>query len=144
MTPLQATELAFEKVRTSWLTTPYELDGERFTPPGVTDTPWVRVVVRDLPPRSVSHGPPGDRVRRARGQVVAQVFAPPFPDDGSGGALAIAQTFRALFDGKDILPSGGGEGLTFEDGLIRRVGIDDDTGEYQVNVTCPFDFNDTF
>lgn len=142
MTPLEATELVYETARTGLgaAGVTYTFDGERFEPPA--DTAWVRVTVRDLPTAGATHGPAGGRRARRRGVVAAQCFAPNYPDDGAGAALALAQQVRALFEGKDIPSTPGVEPINFDAATVRRIGADG--AWYQAHAEIPFTFDETF
>jgi hypothetical protein len=140
-TPLQATEAVFEKVRTGWTASAFTFEPEQFTPP---DAVWIRVKVQHLASGPASHGPTGGRHVQRRGRVVAQCFAPHATDDGTGPALVLADTFRALFEGIDLATVGGGS-LTFEAGDVGSVGLERQGSKWiQANVSVPFTYDATF
>ena len=138
MTPLQATETIYAAAVAGMGSTPLTFEGERYTP--TAGTSWVRVSVRDSPSGPMTHGPSGGRRIERPAVVYGQVFTPYGTDDGVAAAMTLAQTFRDLFEGRDLTATGGGS-LTFLGASVRRVGIDG--AWYQVNVECPFTHDET-
>ncbi len=136
-TSSQATQAVYAHVRGLWTATRYTFDAERFEP--VRGEPWIRVSVRELASLDPSHGPRGGRRVQRRASVIAQAFAPVSVTDGVGAALTLAEAFRDLFEGRDIMATDGA--LTFGAASLRRIGVDG--AWYQVNVDCPFAFDAT-
>lgn len=140
MTPLEAAQLVYAAIRTGMVAVDADLafEGERFSPEA--DRAWVRVHIRALPTLSVTHGPPGQRRARRRRMVIAQCFAPIFPDDGVARAGALAAQVQALLDGRDLEGAAGTCNFEPADSLP----IAADKTWFQTNVTAPFQFNETF
>lgn len=114
-------------------------DGERAAPPAAE--PWIRLTIRDLPTRTVTHGARGGRQAERRATLIAQVFYPTAISDGSGPPLAIAQAFRNLFL-SDVTASAGVVHIV---GAAdpRRIGNTPDGAWYQVNVDVPLTYHET-
>jgi hypothetical protein len=144
VTPLQATELVYETVRTGWTATTSantSFENETWTPP--RDAASVRVVVRDLPPLALTHGPTGQRTKRHRAFIVAQIFVPLAIATGVAAARTLAQTFAALFEAKEIASAAATypNSIQTEPAAIRGPLADGDL--YQLNVEVPFTFDET-
>lgn len=140
MTPLEATEAVYEAARVGVAAiggTSLYLEGERSKP--AAGTPWVRVSVRHQPTRSMSLGVIGSRRVERAAVVYGQCFVPHQTDDGVKAALTLAQQFRNLFEGIDVIGVGTAPlALNFSEADLRSVGVEG--GWIQVNAECPFTF----
>ena len=140
MTPVEALQAIAARLEAEWSATPVTYDAMRFDPPA--DAAFVRVTIRDLPTRKVTHGNAGARQATRAALLIAQVFAPIGEVDSSHPALKLAEQFRALFEGRDVPDTPGAECINFEDATVRRIGVDG--GLYQVNVNLPHTYPQTF
>lgn len=140
MTPLEMTEAILQHAVTNWnaATAVLVFDGERAAPPAAE--PWIRLTIRDLPTRTVTHGARGGRQAERRATLIAQVFYPTAISDGAGPALAIAQDFRDLFEPADVVASTGVVHIV-GGASLRRIGVDG--AWYQVNVDVPLTYHET-
>jgi hypothetical protein len=139
VTPLEATNAILAHAVANWPASVAVLtfDGERFTPPA---GPWIRLTIRDLPTRTVTHGARGGRQAERRATLIGQVFTPLAESDGAGPALALAIAFRDLFEQADIEATAGVVHVV-GGASVRRVGVDGPW--YQVNVDVPLTYHET-
>lgn len=141
MTPLQATELVYETVRAGWTDTVVSHENETWTPP--RDASSIRCVVQDLPPLSLSHGPVGQRTKRNRAVIVAQVFVPRAIADGVATAKDLRDRFGLLLQGKEIAAPAATAPNSIHTDLAVPRNARTDGDLYQLNVEVPFTFDET-
>ena len=135
------TEAVLQHAVTNWnAAAVLVFDGERAAPPAAE--PWIRLTIRDLPTRTVTHGARGNRQAERRATLIAQVFYPTAISDGAGPALAIAQDFRDLFEPADVTASTGVVHIV-GGASLRRIGNTPDAAWYQVNVDVPLTYHET-
>lgn len=115
-------------------TTRTAYENTSFTPVG--DNPWVRLVIREGAASQISLGSPKS-LDRHTGIVYVQVFTPKGQGEDRGRWLA--EKACAVFRKVDVNASPGK--LTFRVPYIYSV---DATGDdwWQVNVVCPFTFDE--
>ena len=140
MTPVEALQAIAARLEAEWSATPVErvvFPGQLSDPAGADPaTPWIRVTVRALPPRSTTHGTVGGRLIEQRSLLIAQAFYPISVEDGSIAPLELATAFRDLFHGRSI----GADPLHFETATVSYIGHD--AGWTQANVTIPFTYHE--
>lgn len=137
MTELEATQAIYAAIRAEFTSVVFTFEGERFTPP--SDEAWIRVSIRDLTSRISSLGQSG--LSERRGLLLAQCFAPTFPDDGVAAALSLAHQFCRLFERTNKPDTAGADPAHFLVGSMTRVGVDGDW--FQANASIPFFYLDT-
>jgi hypothetical protein len=142
---LEAAELVYQHVQDNWTACVATYKNERFTPPD--GEPWLRVAVIALAPQGASVGSYGDRVKRGRGMIWCQAFAPVvddagLPADGTTVQAALALQFAALFEGKDVPAAAGAPCINVETSEPRDVGVDGMWFRYDVRLL--FSFQQTF
>lgn len=137
MTEIEATQAIYAAIRTGWTASVYTFEGEHFSPP--MDDPWIRVTIRDQSSRIGSLGTSG--LSERRGLLIAQCFAPIFPDDGVGSSVELAHTFRRLFERTNQPNTPGSDPVHFLVGTVTRIGVDGSW--FNANASIPFLFLDT-
>jgi len=115
-------------------------DNEDFTPP--SNAPWVRLVVRSGTEGQKSFGPVGaaNALFRNVVAIIVQIFTP--PGTGREEMWALAETAAAIFRGQQIATASPDTSVTCRAVSIVYVGIDKDTGFFQMNATVDA-FTDT-
>lgn len=110
---------------------PYTFENEAFDPQ--TDTPWVRVTVRNAESQQRCLGSPGHRRFERNAFLFAQVFVP--GDTGTKESDALVTALRGIFEAVSF------GGLDFRAVSSRETGTDN--GWHQTLVEGPFDFEET-
>lgn len=96
-------------------------------------TPWTRVVVRELLSRQETLGVAPTRIFERKAMVLVQIFVA--RDTGVGAILDLAQSARAVFEGKSF------GGLDFYEVTPREVPTEDRW--YQMTVEAQFNYYET-
>jgi hypothetical protein len=109
---------------------PFYFDNEAVTP---CQTPWTRLVVRELVSTQDTLGLPTDRKFRRRAMVLVQVFVQ--RDVGVGSMVDLAHSARGVFEGKSF------SGLDFHAVDAREVPTEDRW--YQMTVEAQFNYYET-
>jgi hypothetical protein len=139
VTPLQATELVYETVRTGWTACVVSHENETWTPP--RNAASIRCIVQELPGATITHGPTGDRVERNRAVILAQVFVPKSIADGVAVAKGLRDQFAALLKAKEIVGAAATYPNSIQTDAAQPRGGRSDGDMYQLNVEVPFTFD---
>lgn len=116
---------------TNWTDTPVAYDN--VPNPTIEDNnSWIRFTITYGPAKQVSMGGGDSNFHRFTGIVNVQIFAP--LDSGSKPALELADKVVSMFTGNRI---GQSQMYTAETQILG----DDGYNRYQVNVVCPFHFD---
>ena len=116
---------------TNWTDTPVVYDN--VPKPDINDDdPWVRLTLTYSSARQVSMGAGNSNFHRFQGVANVQIFSP--IDVGSKPALELADKVVGLFTANRI---GQSQMLTAETQILG----DDGFSRYQINVVCPFYFD---
>lgn len=128
---VDAREAIYQEFLTAWgATSPFTFENEAYTP--TAGVSWVRLSVRHNTSLQDSIGGVGNRKFERSGRVFIQIFTP--LDRGLRPADALTATARAIFEGVRV------SGIVFYSPVIREIGPD---GAWlQVNVECPFDYQE--
>ncbi|HBG77504.1 MAG TPA: hypothetical protein DDW84_01460 [Phycisphaerales bacterium] len=114
---------------TNSLSTQY--DNQDFTKPA-DGSMWCRLTIKEGDSEQVSIGSTGSRTERTSGIVIAQVFTPIGIGDKAG--IVMADKIKVAFRRITV------NGVRFLTPSIKRIGRVD--SEWQINVVCPFKFDE--
>jgi hypothetical protein len=109
---------------------PFYFDNEAVAP---CQTPWTRVVVRELASRQETLGVAPTRIFERKAMAIVQIFVA--RDTGVGAIADLAQLARAVFEGKSF------SGLDFYEVTPREVPTEDRW--YQMTVEAQFNYYET-
>lgn len=127
-------QLLYNTFNTSWANeTPIAFDNDEFNPPS-TDTPWVRLVVRNRVSNQETLGPVTLRKFLRSGSVFVQVFVP--INVGLAEADRLARLARNIFEGTRL-----SRALWINNVDVRESGPEDDW--YQILVEGFFTYEET-
>lgn len=140
MTPSEAEQLIFDHWLTNWVVggsprTPTAFDQEKI-PSGVSpgETSWVYLYVQEIDRYQLTKNVVGSRRYVQKSQVQVAIYVP--QGNGTKTGTDLAQAARTVFEGVRIT------GLNnFKGADIVRVGPK--PPEYQINVICPFEYEET-
>ena len=126
-----AKKAVLDRFVSQWGTTsPATFDNEVFKP--VTGVSWIRVVVRNIEANQETLGAPGNRKFEREALLIAQIFTP--PNEGTASSDALAESFRAIFEGESFSE------IHFEAVTVRESGPEPNW--YKVVAEAPFTYNE--
>lgn len=135
----EAEQLIYSHWLANWVVsgqsrTPTAFEEEQI-PSGVSvgETPWVYLYVQEIERRQISHGILGQRRFLQKSQVQIQIMVP--QGGGTKEATDLAQEARTVFEGIRLSPL-----QNFIRGDVVRVGPR--PPEFQINVICPFEYEE--
>ena len=138
-TPSEAEQLIYSQWLTDWTVsgsprTPTVFEEER-APSSVRigEDSWVYLYVQEVDRKQLTQGKAGNRRFLQKSQVVIAIFTP--QSAGTQAATDLAQAARTVFEGNTI-----GALRNFIGADIVRVGPK--PPEFQVNVLCPFEYEE--
>ena len=129
MTTLNESRAAiYDRFIADWgSTTPFVFDNEQFEKEPI-DTPWVRLVVRNITGTQETLGRKTNRRYNRQGLIIGSVYTP--SNQGTAEADDLATQFRSIFEGEKF------SGVYVNNANLREVGND---GEwFQINIDIFF------
>lgn len=130
----EARNVIYQRFKDQWgTTTKFTCDNEKFQQPPSPDTPWLRLVVRNIGGGQNTIGQKGDRRFRRKGLILIQVFTP--VGKGLKSSDVYVEMLREIFEGESF-----GDRIDCGNADTREKGED---GEHlQTNVEIVFDYDD--